>query len=450
MKKLISFFAVVLILISSPLAFSQTVTSNGYAIQAQNRIVNSNWWITIPLYLNGAVGQSIEGLDVTITYPSPLQYQYGEYVATWNFPSDWWYSGAYVSASQDTMHFALMGGSFSFSQIYLGTFPLHISNLPQGQTVRLGISARVAENIGGKDTLIYVHYSGGYITGGPNVLPGDADGDGQYTLLDPLKILEIATSQSPASAIDSLRSDVSGDGYITSWDAYEVLMRTVYPYWTFEVLQGNYSGAKGSTVQVPGTKTPIAIQLTETNGGVEVSLPDSVSISCADLSFSSAVEVDRNISQNGMFETNSNGNQISLIAKGGSIGGQIGFIPNTRAKDVVVKGTVDNGTRITVVDQTVTAVTNRSSAPKDFSLAQNYPNPFNPATKISYAVPKTSKVLLKVYDLLGREVATLVDGFVSAGQHEAIFNGLSLPSGMYLYRLQAGSFSKTEKMILIK
>lgn len=86
----------------------------------------------------------------------------------------------------------------------------------------------------------------------------------------------------------------------------------------------------------------------------------------------------------------------------------------------------------------------------DYNLSQNYPNPFNPSTKISWQSPVGSWQILKVFDLLGREVATLVDEFNPAGIYEVEFDASSLSSGVYLYRLQAGEQYFTKKMTLIK
>ncbi len=88
--------------------------------------------------------------------------------------------------------------------------------------------------------------------------------------------------------------------------------------------------------------------------------------------------------------------------------------------------------------------------PRTFELGQNYPNPFNPTTAISYQLPVASEVSLKVYDLLGREVATLVNQRQEAGRYQALFNAASLSSGVYFYRLQAGAFLETKKMMLVK
>jgi len=88
--------------------------------------------------------------------------------------------------------------------------------------------------------------------------------------------------------------------------------------------------------------------------------------------------------------------------------------------------------------------------PRTYALDQNYPNPFNPLTTIQYQLPEEMKVRLEVYDLLGRKVATLLDRRIPAGYHEVSFDASSLASGVYIYRLVAGSFSKTRKMMVMK
>ncbi|MBS4036382.1 MAG: T9SS type A sorting domain-containing protein [Ignavibacterium sp.] len=86
----------------------------------------------------------------------------------------------------------------------------------------------------------------------------------------------------------------------------------------------------------------------------------------------------------------------------------------------------------------------------DYKLIQNYPNPFNPSTKISYSIKEDGFVTLKVYDILGVEIATLVNEQKTAGSYEADFNASHLPSGMYIYKLHASSFTDVKKMLLTK
>ena len=88
--------------------------------------------------------------------------------------------------------------------------------------------------------------------------------------------------------------------------------------------------------------------------------------------------------------------------------------------------------------------------PKEFVLYQNYPNPFNPSTTIKYQIPELSFVTIKVYDVLGNEITTLVNEEKSIGSYEVEFNATNLPSGIYFYKIQAGSFVETKKMTLLK
>jgi len=98
-----------------------------------------------------------------------------------------------------------------------------------------------------------------------------------------------------------------------------------------------------------------------------------------------------------------------------------------------------------------TDINNETELPDKYELTQNYPNPFNPSTKINYTLPAEANVTLKIFNILGQEVMTLINNeLVSAGNHETTFNASSLPSGIYLYRIQAGTFIQTKKMMLLK
>ncbi|HXX65216.1 MAG TPA: T9SS type A sorting domain-containing protein, partial [Bacteroidota bacterium] len=85
-----------------------------------------------------------------------------------------------------------------------------------------------------------------------------------------------------------------------------------------------------------------------------------------------------------------------------------------------------------------------------FELSQNYPNPFNPTTRISFTIPATAMVQLKVYNVLGQEVATLVNETMTNGSHTVTFDASKLASGVYLYKITAGNFVSTKKMVLLK
>ena len=90
------------------------------------------------------------------------------------------------------------------------------------------------------------------------------------------------------------------------------------------------------------------------------------------------------------------------------------------------------------------------STPTDYHLGQNYPNPFNPSTTIRFGLPERSAVTIKVFNLLGGEVATVVDGIYDAGERTVEFDAANLASGVYVYRLQAGTFTQTRKMVVLR
>ncbi|MCW8996897.1 MAG: T9SS type A sorting domain-containing protein [Psychromonas sp.] len=98
----------------------------------------------------------------------------------------------------------------------------------------------------------------------------------------------------------------------------------------------------------------------------------------------------------------------------------------------------------------VVSTPNENISPVSFNLSQNYPNPFNPTTTITYSIPKESQVNLKIYDVMGREVAVLVNGKQQAGAYEVKFDAASLASGTYFYKLTAGDFISVKKMALLK
>ncbi len=111
----------------------------------------------------------------------------------------------------------------------------------------------------------------------------------------------------------------------------------------------------------------------------------------------------------------------------------------------VINGAVYGDTAmVTGINQTGTEI------PDKFSLSQNYPNPFNPSTNIKFQIPKSGFVKLIIFDVLGKEVQIIVNQQLSPGSYEADFDGRSLPSGVYYYKLEAGDFTETKKMVLIK
>lgn len=119
------------------------------------------------------------------------------------------------------------------------------------------------------------------------------------------------------------------------------------------------------------------------------------------------------------------------------------FIPSIGSQDGGVEdpGGIDNSTGISNYG---------SEIPTEYALKQNFPNPFNPITNIQFDLPQNNFVTLKIYDVMGREVATLVNEFKNAGRYIASFNASNISSGVYFYKVMAGSFVETKRMVLIK
>lgn len=127
----------------------------------------------------------------------------------------------------------------------------------------------------------------------------------------------------------------------------------------------------------------------------------------------------------------------------------------TSSSDKILPVWMDNSSGIyqiwtAPIDISTVDVQNNIITPNEFDLKQNYPNPFNPSTFLEYSIPSLSDVKLKIYDILGNEVTTLIDKVLEAGEYKIEFNGKGLPSGIYYYRLTVGQFSDTKAMLLLK
>ncbi|MBC8043889.1 MAG: T9SS type A sorting domain-containing protein [Rhizobacter sp.] len=132
-------------------------------------------------------------------------------------------------------------------------------------------------------------------------------------------------------------------------------------------------------------------------------------------------------------------------------GGGMNNFSSTNSQGNMADSLGGNGNAFSNSDDGSASLTVEASPiPTAFGLLQNYPNPFNPTTAIQYQLPIPSKVSLKVFDLLGREVQTLVNDTKPAGYYQANFNASQLASGTYFYKLQAGTFVQTKRLTVVK
>jgi photosystem II stability/assembly factor-like uncharacterized protein len=156
------------------------------------------------------------------------------------------------------------------------------------------------------------------------------------------------------------------------------------------------------------------------------------------------------VNPDGPYRTDDDGSSLSHQPTSDPFSGyptQISFADTNSGWFVTIQGEI-----LRYVPALITTVSQSSARhlPNDFQLAQNYPNPFNPSTTIRYGLPGRSHVTLIVFNTLGQQVATLVQGEQEAGYHEAVFDASGLASGVYLYRLQAGRFAQTRKLVFVQ
>lgn len=149
----------------------------------------------------------------------------------------------------------------------------------------------------------------------------------------------------------------------------------------------------------------------------------------------------------GLYRTANDGNSWTNIRTG--LPDDVGVTSHAVLNDTLYVGTGGDGVWATPVSY-VTSVRNPPPRPESFSLSQNFPNPFNPTTVIRFNLPKMEEVSLKVYDILGRQVALLLDERLAAGDHTITFDGRLLPSGVYLYVLRSQNRPETRRMVLLK
>ncbi len=152
----------------------------------------------------------------------------------------------------------------------------------------------------------------------------------------------------------------------------------------------------------------------------------------------------------GVFLSTNNGNNWTSINGGGVSHYTDIFSVKIYGNYLFAGGIQETGIWRRPLSDIITDIAENNKPILDFDLSQNYPNPFNPNTTISYQIPKAGKVSLKVYDILGKEVAVLVEEYKEIGKYIVNFNGSNLASGIYMYKLEAGNFVSTKKLVLMK
>jgi len=277
-----------------------------------------------------------------------------------------------------------------------------------------------------------------------NLLFGDVTGNGVVGPLDVSEILQYVLFAKNLDTWQIIKGDVYPDGMLDLNDGYYIQRYIVNKENSLPVYSWGCSETRAGSVnliQIPkGDFTEVWLIGEINNAELEIEVSADVIIETG-----SAI-------RNSLYGIS----KVGLNTKIGFIGkmeeGPAFILKGKDAKILSLKkGKANNNDYIVMKNEMATDIVKEKTViPKEFSLAQNYPNPFNPSTTISYQLPQNGLVTLKVYDVLGNEVATLVNEEKPAGNYEAKFDASNLSSGTYIYKISAGNFIQTKKMILMK
>ena len=291
----------------------------------------------------------------------------------------------------------------------------------------------------------------------PNAVFGDATSDGSITALDASLILQHSIELIILPGNITSVIDVSDNGDISAFDASLVLQHVVELIDCFPIDAGCSSSSKSEqhAILEPSLKVEsqgddqlvVHLQVAQDRGTAQ-SLNASFSYDPSTLTLK---DIDHLLPEGWQIIENASPGNLKLA----SAGLPTSLHDNLISLHFTKNGFVDLSTvsaSISFDEQSETLLTldENQERPISFDLKGNYPNPFNPVTSIEYALPEAAHVKLEIFDMTGRSVSTLVDRTQTAGLHAVRFDAASLPSGTYLYRIEAGSFTATRKMTLIK
>jgi len=452
-KKAIVFFLSLFLVV--PVVFAQGGGGGGGALAVkeaigfkfEKRIVLAGTLIPISLYMSTA---GIQAVDMTINIPRSLEVRYG------NSPFFWQYYnqpqplvGSYFNENTREMRIAI-ASSAKISLPALSKIGIFYVKVPSD--AQLGAKFSIKVSSARFNGVITPACGSLELEIGPKVMLGNPTGSGTRSSLDALDCLLLSLQPDSVKYSISvqrfLAADVDGDYNLTETDAYNILRKVVNPdgyYFPIEDVYPTLGSGSG------GEKGSIEVPFEPVLGGYTVSLNSSAASGRFDITLPPGVTFEpTGLSRVMTAQRYDEGTGVLSVAFAGDVpNGQLFALRGANASNTKITGRLDGVAADIRKVEKVTDVEN-ASPPKNFILGQNYPNPFNPSTKISFAMPKAGNAVLRVFDMQGREVATLVNGEMSIGNHEVTFDASRLTSGTYIYRLQAGEFTETKKMILLK
>ena len=290
-----------------------------------------------------------------------------------------------------------------------------------------------------------------------SALPGDASLNGEISAFDAALVLQHAALIDTLATSASMAADVSANGEVSSFDAALILQRVASLIDCFpsegicDIAKGHTSVAQHvqaevawGTVEPDGMLVHVPLVIDQVQGNIRALTVDVIASEEIDFTY----DLNSRLPDGWIISHGQQADGTLRIVMAGltPLASDTLFVLQTSEPRLSLNTTVklneQEGIALDALDLEET--------PASFALDQNYPNPFNPTTSINYALQEDIRVSLIVYDMLGREVTRLVDGFQHAGTHSVSFDAARLSSGTYIYRLEAGAFSQTRQMTLVK
>ncbi|MFA5826886.1 MAG: T9SS type A sorting domain-containing protein [Candidatus Paceibacterota bacterium] len=422
-------------------------------MQINNALMVAGGHYQVPVIFSG---DSIVGVESTIFSSDRLSFDFeSRNTVTLN---EWYWNDNYsyplLSYDPTTNHNTIHWGLFSDGIFHSYFTPVRISVIANQYPDMANKTEEYiifGQTIFTKSNLEHTQY---YASGSSAKITVFNDGvwGGDNGTLDIFRILDFSTGKIMVIDQKSLAYyDVTGDLQVSSQDA---LYRTwkhfnVISYYPVE---NGYYYEGGCGLGINTTKGEVALQQLS-NNTIKLIFSDSLTNGDLNLKLPKGAWIEKGSLSKTLNSVNTKDGvtKISFATNDALDKGSYVIINGAKLSEIEVNGTLNNGKPIILKPSGVTDVTEEvTSVPTKFDLSQNYPNPFNPSTTISYALPASGFVTLKVYDMLGKEVVELVNEEKPAGSYETKFDASQLASGMYIYKIQSGNFSQTKKMILMK
>lgn len=386
------------------------------------RPVGAGTFVTAEVY---ATGGPVKGFEMTITEvdirPTWFNVQYIFSNNNWIYNQNMY---------NNVLKFVAVGTEMTFENTMLGQISCYVPESLSGNCMWPSVQFNDGDN----------NWMGVYQYANVIRIPferyGDINSDGKLNIKDGIDMFSLIGTTPSDDTINVISDLVGNGGIITTWRVRLVLARLVDPNYSWPIFNNGYGHGSGMI-----ETSPISMTWEKMPNG-KWGLYSKELITNGDLVSKENSNISSLAENNFMFKKVDN--KIYFVGQDGVNNSPILVADNP----VELTGTVNNGRNV-IISKT-TSVSGREDTPVSFSLGQNYPNPFNPSTTISYQIPMDGLVTLKIYDILGKEVATLVNEQKSAGKYEVKFNASNITSGTYIYKISSGNSVQIKKMILMK